>query len=182
MSREPPGVRWPGAGQPPAQVEVTLLEREGLAPARRLIGPRTRRIIRPGRPAQLILAALAAAAVLAWAVAVGVLGVDGSGRRAGHGHAPAHAFNPRTRLPGAAGIAAAYGYPTRCVVVTITHDGAYARADFSHKSFCGRFAGNPTAIFHRTRGTWRRVLYAVAYRCPVDSIPGVVQRRLAVCQ
>ncbi len=100
---------------------------------------------------------------------------------AGRGPAGAHAFSPRARLPGAAGVAAAYGYPSRCVIVTITADGAFARADFSHTNVCGRWAGDPTAIFHRTRGTWRRVLDAVSYRCPVEALPGVVQRHLSVC-
>lgn len=84
---------------------------------------------------------------------------------------------------GAAGVAAVYGYPLRCLTVTIlTADRTYARADFNHLTMCGRYTGYPTAIFHYGSGAWRTVLDAVAYFCPVDSLPTVVQTDLGVCQ
>lgn len=79
-------------------------------------------------------------------------------------------------------MAAAYGYPARCVRVTIaSSDHAFARADFNHGSPCGRFAGDPTAIFHVVDGAWRPVLEAVTYPCPAVGIPSAVQRELEVC-
>lgn len=84
---------------------------------------------------------------------------------------------------GAVGVAAAYGYPLRCLTVTIlATDRTYARADFNHLTTCGRYTGYPTAIFHYGSGAWRTVLDAVAYFCPVDSLPTVVQTDLGVCQ
>jgi hypothetical protein len=83
---------------------------------------------------------------------------------------------------GPAGVAAAYGYPLRCLSVTIlTADHVYARADFNRLSPCGRYTGNPTAIFRYYAGRWRLSLHAVAYSCPVDSMPVVAQRKLGVC-
>jgi hypothetical protein len=87
------------------------------------------------------------------------------------------------RERGAAGVAAAYGYPLRCLSVTIlAGDPAYARADFNHLRPCGRYTGYPTAIFHYQSGAWRSVLDAVSYSCPVGSLPAVVQTELGVCQ
>lgn len=86
------------------------------------------------------------------------------------------------RESGPAGVAAAYGYPLRCLSITII--GArqrYARADFDHKSPCGRFTGYSTAIFIRVLGAWRPVLEAVGYVCPVTSLPVDMQTELGVC-
>jgi hypothetical protein len=84
---------------------------------------------------------------------------------------------------GAAGVAAAYGYPLRCLTVTIlANDPTHARADFNHLTTCGRYTGYPTVIFHYDSGAWRIVLDAVAYFCPVDSLPAAVQTDLGVCQ
>jgi hypothetical protein len=83
---------------------------------------------------------------------------------------------------GAAGVAGAYGYALRCLSVTISRaNPAYARADFDHRSECGRYTGEVTAIFHRTHGAWRTALDATAYRCPIASLPAAVQTELAVC-
>jgi hypothetical protein len=87
------------------------------------------------------------------------------------------------REPGPAGVAAAYGYPLRCLRVTIVAaDDNYARADFNHLSPCGRYTWYPTAIFHYDSGAWRPVLDAAAYSCPVHSLPAAVQTELEVCQ
>jgi hypothetical protein len=86
------------------------------------------------------------------------------------------------RDPGPAGVAAAYGYPLRCLSVTIsTRDPAYARADFDRGTQCGRFHLYVTAIFRRVDGRWQRALISVGYSCPVASLPRAVQTQLAVC-
>jgi hypothetical protein len=86
------------------------------------------------------------------------------------------------RDPGPTGVAAAYGYPLRCLSVTIaTRDPAYARADFGPGTQCGRFHLYVTAIFRRVDGAWRRALISVGYSCPVASLPKAVQAQLAVC-
>jgi hypothetical protein len=88
---------------------------------------------------------------------------------------PAHAS-------GAAGVAAAYGYPLRCLSVTTSSSNtSYARADFDRRSACGRYDWSVVAIFHRAGGLWRPVLDASTYRCPVASLPAAVQRQLSVC-
>jgi hypothetical protein len=86
------------------------------------------------------------------------------------------------RQPGPRGVAAAYGYPLRCLSVTIPlHDPRFARADFDRAFQCGQFTGDPTAIFERVHGWWRPLLDAVGYTCPVRSMPPRVQAELAVC-
>ena len=87
-----------------------------------------------------------------------------------------------TRDKGADGVAAAYGYPLKCLSVTILADNrTYARADFNHLSRCGRYTWYPTAIFHYVSGRWRTVLDATNYFCPVASLPRPVQSELGVC-
>ena len=88
-----------------------------------------------------------------------------------------------TRQRGPTGVAAAYGHPLGCLTVTILPtDRTYARADFDHRTLCGRYTGYPTAIFHYASGRWRAALDAVSYRCPVVSLPVAVQTALDVCQ
>jgi hypothetical protein len=83
---------------------------------------------------------------------------------------------------GSAAVAAAYGYPMRCLSVTILPDyPTYARADFDHLYPCGRYTGYPTVIFRHVHGGWRIVLDATAYSCPVASIPVGVQQGLDIC-
>lgn len=86
------------------------------------------------------------------------------------------------RRPGSAGVAAAYGYPSRCLIVTIpAADPTYARADFDRRAPCGRYDGDVTAIFHRAGRAWRPVLVTTEYRCPVAPLPVTVQTALDVC-
>jgi hypothetical protein len=93
-----------------------------------------------------------------------------------------HVVSAMARERGPAGVAAAYGYPLRCLSITIlATDQAYARADFNHLRPCGRFTGYSTAIFHRVTGAWRPVLDAAGYVCPVTSLPVNVQTELGVC-
>ncbi len=92
-----------------------------------------------------------------------------------------HVVRGWARESGPAGVAAAYGYPLRCLSITILIGQRYARADFNHMSPCGRFTGYSTAIFRRVMGAWRPVLRAVGYVCPVASLPVDVQTELGVC-
>ena len=84
--------------------------------------------------------------------------------------------------PGPAGVAAAYGYPLRCLTVTIAPGNrSYARADYNRVSACGRYDGTVTAIFHRLAGEWRPVLDATGYSCPIAVLPRAVATELDVC-
>ncbi|HEX4009907.1 MAG TPA: hypothetical protein VHX62_07855 [Solirubrobacteraceae bacterium] len=127
--------------------------------------------------------AIGVSALVAAAVAVAVR-APGPGAHPSHARGPSamrrHA-NPAARKPGSAGVAAAYGFPLRCLTITIPpgHP-AYARADFNHTE-CGRFDGYVTAIFHRVGGDWRPVLEALGYACPVAGLPAPVQADLSVC-
>jgi hypothetical protein len=127
----------------------------------------------PGSLARAVLAFVLVAAL------VGVAVVEVVGARDRHTGRGVIAMSPK---PGAAGVAAAYGYPRVCLTVTIpAQNRDYARADFSRTSHCGRYTWAPTAIFHRVAGAWYRVLDAVQYRCPIDSLPMSVQVELGVC-
>jgi hypothetical protein len=89
--------------------------------------------------------------------------------------APRHQPRPLT-------VAAAYGHPSRCLVVTISStDPAYARADFDRGEPCGRYGGYVTAIFRHVGAAWRPVLVGVSYSCPVAALPAPVQEELDVC-
>jgi hypothetical protein len=117
-----------------------------------------------------------AAAVIAVMAAVGALLV------ATLASSSARRTDPRAGERERARVAAAYGYPSGCLRVTIASSNhAFARADFNHANPCGRYAGDPTAIFHLVGGAWRPVLEAVSYRCPATGIPAAVQRELEVC-
>jgi hypothetical protein len=115
---------------------------------------------------------------------VAAVRAPGPGARASHPHRPSMTplrANPAARTPGSPGVAAAYGFPLRCLTITIPpQHPAYARADFNHTE-CGRFDGYVTAIFHRVDGDWRPVLEALGYACPVAGLPAAVQADLSVC-
>jgi hypothetical protein len=79
-------------------------------------------------------------------------------------------------------IAAADGWPGRCLDVTISpSDSSYARADLDRAATCGRFWWAGVAIFRRVAGGWVAALRAGNYACPVRSLPVTVQADLAVC-
>lgn len=124
-------------------------------------------------PATVVIVLVLAAA----GVGVAVVGALAGGRDRAAGRDTA-----RQELVGPAGVAAAYGYPLRCLSVTLAHTNhAYARADFDHRSACGRYDGSVTAIFSRIDGAWLPVLDASSYSCPVATLPTVVQTQLGVC-
>jgi hypothetical protein len=86
------------------------------------------------------------------------------------------------RAAGAAGVAAAYRNPLRCLIVSIApHDPRFARADFNRSVSCGQYRGYSTAIFRRTGGIWVAVIEAISYSCPVRSLPAQVAEELGVC-
>ncbi len=99
---------------------------------------------------------LATVAVLGASLAAVLVG--GSSRTG----APAAAAAARVATPAAAAeIAAAYGYPLRCLRITIAAaDPAYARAHLNRTSAggCARYRGYLNASFHRVGGTWRLIL------------------------
>jgi hypothetical protein len=118
--------------------------------------------------------ALSVTLVVIGAVIAGVLSTGGT-------RAPLD-VSARASVAGPPGVAAAYGYPSRCVSVTIdASDPAYARADLDRATQCGRYGGSVTAIFHRASGRWRMAFDAVDYSCPVAGLPRSVQAELDVC-
>lgn len=116
-------------------------------------------------------AAIAAALVGAVLAVVGVAGPSRGVATAG------------VDAAGPTGVAAADGYPSTCLTVTISPvNRTFARADFTPRRACGLASGFPTAIFHRFGGEWHPMLYAVRYPCPVPSVPPEVQRELSLCR
>jgi hypothetical protein len=170
MGKQPPREGWSDS---PSEVRITVVQ----DPRDRGLWSRLRVRRGDGRvPRRTYGMALVAAAVTA---AVAVIVSTGS---VGGGATGVQGLNPRWDQGGSTGVAAAYGYPTRCLRVTIaSSDHAFARADFDHGSLCGRYTGDPTAIFHVVDGAWRPVLEAVTYPCPAEGIPSAVQRELDVC-
>jgi hypothetical protein len=119
-------------------------------------------------------------AIVALALLVAILATAGT--LLGDPDRGRHVVSALARESGPAGVAATYGYPLRCLSITIlATDHSYARADFNHMSPCGRFTGYATAIFHRVMGAWRPALEALGYACPVASLPIDVQTELGVC-
>ena len=169
MSGSEVEAHWGLTGEPPVDVEVTVLSPPRGPTARERIGS-----VKASRRVHFVLAVvLGAAAMAAVFAALSLTGGGGSAVREASA----------ARQPGPAGVAAAYGYPLRCLSVTIPlYDPRFARADFDRALQCGQFTGDPTAIFKRVDGWWRPVLDAVAYSCPVRSMPPRVQTELAVCR
>jgi hypothetical protein len=167
MGKPPPREGWYDS---PSEVRITVLQDPGDRGLWNRL--RARHGARP--PRRVAGMWLAAAAVSAAAVIVATTSFGGAADRS---HRPAAGDQG-----GPTGVAAAYGYPTRCLSVTIASaDHAFARADFNHASPCGQYAGYPTAIFHVVNAGWRPVLEAVSYSCPATGIPRAVQRELDVC-
>lgn len=127
------------------------------------------------------LAGIRARALVAIALAAGI-GALLIGTLAREHDRAAPAEPAAAREGGPAGVAAAYGFPLRCLSVTIAPSNhAYARADFNRASLCGRYDGDVTAVFHRVDRTWRPVLDTTSYSCPVASLSSAVQSELDIC-
>jgi hypothetical protein len=155
----------------PGEVQVTLMPEphDRMSRERRVGVHGTTR----GRATVAVVLVLAAAA-MGVAVVLGAL----AGRR----DTAARREAARPELVGPSGVAAAYGYPLRCLSVTIAQTNhAYARADFDHRGPCGLYDGYVTAIFSRIDGAWLPVLDATSYSCPVATLPAAVQKELGVC-
>lgn len=139
-----------------------------------------------GVVASLAIAFVAAAAVNAGAAHSGHVSRHGArkpvqSRRALDTQATRGKTTP-ARAPGAAGVAAAYRYPLNCLNVTLAAgDRDYALARLDRASPCWRYGVFDDAIFHRVGGVWRLVLDAPGYRCPMRSLPSVVQLGLGLC-
>jgi hypothetical protein len=161
---------WVRLEDPPGEVQTALLsDPDDRMPHDRRVGIQG---ITLGRATVVIVLVLAAVAMGAAVVGALAGGRDRAARRDTAG----------AELAGPAGVAAAYGYPPRCLSVTIAHTNhAYARADFDHSSACGRYDGYVTAIFYRIDGAWLPVLDATSYSCPVATLPTGVQNELGVC-
>jgi hypothetical protein len=166
--------RWGRLTQPPSEVEITVLPgRDGRA--------------HRGRIVEIYGLASAHAVIVLHALIVLVLvfaaiGAIVAGGLLGDHHRSASRSALDLREGGPAGVAAAYGYPLRCLSVTVAaNDPTYARADFDRRSLCGRYDGPVTAIFHRVDGAWSTVLDTISYTCPVASLPPAVQATLGVC-
>jgi hypothetical protein len=168
----------PDGWEPPTErsraaeiLEITFVPEPGAPRGPR--GPRLRerlpRILPPGTRTRTAVAALLALVV---AAAVTLAGWRVLADRGSRGAAAA----------GPAGVAAAFRYPRRCLSVTFSaSDPSYARARLDRASPCWRYGAYGTAIFHRADGTWRRVLDASSYACPVATLPALVQTELDVC-
>jgi hypothetical protein len=155
-------------GQPPSDVQITIVP-DAAARALRQRVTHTQIATRTRAIAGLVLILAATGAIL-----VGALGGGRNGAIRSTG--------PQASDRGSPELAAAYGYPPRCLSVTISaNDPTFARADFDRNSHCGRYDGYATAIFHRVNGEWRPVLDAIGYSCPVASLPSRVQVDLGVC-
>ncbi len=73
----------------------------------------------------------------------------------------------------AAGVAAAYGYPLRCLTVTISAGyPAYAAAHVDRGRGCARYHGYVNASFHRIDGSWRLLLDEGQLFVPNDLLRG----------
>jgi hypothetical protein len=95
---------------------------------------------------------LALATVTAMALAAVALLLLG-----GHTHAVIRpAARPR---PSTAAVAAAFGYPQRCLRITISAaDPDYASAHVDRTGACASYRGYINASFHRVDGVWRLLL------------------------
>jgi hypothetical protein len=73
----------------------------------------------------------------------------------------------------AAGVAAAYGYPLRCLTVKISASyPAYAAAHVARGRGCARYHGYVNASFHRIDGSWRLLLDEGQLFVPNDLLRG----------
>jgi hypothetical protein len=150
-------------GEPPSEVEVIVLPVPSDPADRGHTGGKAV-LLNASAIIGLALVITAASAI----VATVSLGGRGGAPRAG-------AREPAEVVP-------SYRAMRRCSMVTISQsDPAYARLELGHTRPCWRHAVSVDAIFHRVDGTWRPVLDASSYSCPVTSLPAAVQADLAIC-
>jgi hypothetical protein len=148
MAKEKTSDRWGGAVESLSEVQitVTVIPRDRSHPCRKRLA--TIGVLASART----LLALALAVAVLGAIIAGVLQGDRTRMITGDRAARAHRVEP-------AAVAAAYGYPFRCLSITIsTSNPAYARAQVNRRSMCARYHGYVNASFHRIAGVWRLVL------------------------
>ena len=128
----------------PSEVWITMVPPDGGgAPLPERLAAR---VFGSARPIFALMLALAALGAALW----GAL----EGERPARGGAPAAETHAAL-----AGIAAAYGYPPRCLSVTLSASNpAYAHAHIDQRGRCARYRGYINASFHRIDGAWRLVL------------------------
>jgi hypothetical protein len=77
----------------------------------------------------------------------------------GDRHPPNRIDAARRDRAAVAEVAAAYGYPPRCMSVTIAAGArTYAQAELDGRRACAAYHGYVNATFHRVNGKWRLVL------------------------
>jgi hypothetical protein len=141
---KPTGDRSSALTDGPSDVQITITVRPRADPT--LPGQLAAALARRRTKLAVALAGVAVAATIAGAL---------EGDRAVAGDAGAAA------APGAqrAAIAAAYGYPLRCLSITVSASNrAYATARLDRRPGCERYDGYVNASFHHIGGGWRLVL------------------------
>lgn len=133
----------------------------------------------PGRRSGRTVLALAIVVALVAAVALALAG----GHAAVRAHPAARAVpGARATAPGAAGVAAAYGYPLGCLIVSIARgDPEYASARLERADPCWRIGVYGVALFRREQGAWRLIAQTAATRCDVRAVPRRVLEPLGAC-
>jgi hypothetical protein len=147
-------------------VEVSVPhDRDGRSFAMRIVGNR-------GAARRRVIAALALVVVISTAGAVWLTNRD----------TRQSSVNVVAREPRPTQVPAAYGHAPSCLSFTIlTSDRTYTRTDSSHRTRCGSYTAYPTAIIQYVSGEWRPVLDAIAYVCPMASLPAGARTQLDVC-
>jgi hypothetical protein len=143
----------------PLQVQISIT----VAPGRRA---RIRRRFASRGPL------VSAPAVGGLLLAIAALGAAAAGALVGARGSNGDRASP-TNHADVAGVAAAYGYPPRCLTVAISaNDPAHATAHVDRGRGCGRYHGYLNASFHRIDGSWRLLLDEGQLFVPNDLLRG----------
>jgi hypothetical protein len=147
MANEKAPECWSAPADLPSEVQITVMvvSRAGDRPLRERLA--SIGVVACARAiAAMPLAVAALGATVAGALHGTRTGVRGSAR-ADQAHGA-----------GAAGVAAAYGYPFRCLRIISASNPAYGRAEVDRRGECARYHGYVNASFDRIDGDWRLVL------------------------
>jgi hypothetical protein len=144
MAKERPFARSGASANAPWDVRVIVTVEPRGGGGSCSVGTRTRFARR--------LAALALALALLSAVAYAVA-------RRGLVHRSVRPAVAQRSTPALAGVAMAFGYPSRCLTVTVSAGApTYAQAEVVRRPGCPPYRGYVDATFHRVDGRWRLVL------------------------
>jgi hypothetical protein len=160
---------------PPAEVEVTVIP----GPRGGSLEQRLPRIRVPAVVCGVVATVLALAALGA------AFALRGGRRTSPRARDESAAPVAGARLPGAAGVAAAYRYPLDCLSVTISaYDPAYATARLDRASPCWRYGAWGVAVFRRVDGAWRQVRQtpSPSPSCRGVALPFGVSTKVAACR